>query len=216
MSTMLKRLVAATAAGAAALMIPTGAALAHDQIISATCEELSVELFDYSAANTYTVEISVDGSAALSTTFVSFFSWSHAFSDATIDHTYRVAVTSTMSAQGTFDTGVQTIECAESASASSSTTTTTTTTTAASVIAPPTTAVASGAGVAATTTPASVVAAPAAPPTSAVAPAGAAADDSLPATGTEEGPIALVALAGVVLGAALIGTAWRRHADRPS
>ena len=121
---MLKRLVVATAAvGAAALMIPTSVALAHDHTISATCEQLSVELFNYSAdaANTNTVDIWVDGSAAVSTTFGSSFSWSHAFSDATIDHTYRVAVTSTMFPEGTFDTGLQTIECAESTTTTTAT-----------------------------------------------------------------------------------------------
>jgi hypothetical protein len=227
---VLKRLLPATAAAAALVLgIPSGGVLAHDHTISATCDGISVELFDYSAdvANTNTVEIWVDGSQEVSTTFGSTFSWSHAFSDATIDHTYRVSVSSTMVAEATFDTGTRTVECTDESAGSDTTTTTTTTTTTmtttttttvVSLVPTPTTAVGSGGGVAAPTTPPSVAAepvGPAAPSTSAVTSSVGSGPtvgaDALPATGTDEGPVALVATVAIAVGAALVGAAWRRR-----
>jgi LPXTG-motif cell wall-anchored protein len=230
---MLRRLLPAIVAVSAVTLLPTGTALAHDHDITATCEGLSVEMFNYSAepANVNTVQIWVDGSVVVpSTTFGSTFSWSTSFADSTVDHTYRVSVASTMFPEATFDTGVQSIDaCAAptttttTPSTTTSTTPSTTTTTTTTTLAPPTstttTTLLGGAGPSTSSTTTTVVAAAGgvATSTTLAAPAAASrppaavspADATLPATGADENSLALAALGAILLGGFLTVVAVR-------
>jgi hypothetical protein len=224
---MLRRLLPiVVAAATVALVVPAGDALAHDHAITATCTGVSVLTSNYTdAQNPNTIDIWVDGSHVVSTTFGTAFSWSTMFDDSAIDHSYRVAVVSPTYTAGAFDTGLQTIErCATEptgvpASTAPSTTDSTSTTMPAVVAPPPplaptTTGVGSGgpAPTAMSTSPASVGAlpVPGAPATTAAS-AGVGGADSLPATGRDGRPLSVVAVAAVLAGAALVGAARRRE-----
>jgi LPXTG-motif cell wall-anchored protein len=224
-TSMLRRILPVIAAASAVTLMPVGSAVAHDDDISATCESLSVELFNYSAEapNVNTVQIWMDGAVVEGpTTFGSTFSWSEPFADPTMDHTYRVSVIATMFPEATFDTGVQNVDgCpAPTTTTTMAPTTTTTTmapTTTTTTMAPTsttttmaptstttTTAVASAGGVG-TTTLVAPVGAPSPPDPAAASPASA----TLPATGAEQNNIALVALGVLLVGGLLTAVAVR-------
>jgi LPXTG-motif cell wall-anchored protein len=234
---MLKKIVAAAGAAlAASLVLPAGAAMAHDHAVHADCYGLSVDMWDYSddPGNTNTVDIWIDGAAIVSgQTFGATYSFFQQF-DGSTDFSYRVKAVSTMFPdEASFDTGVQTVQCANAAPTTTSTTSTTSTTTtttttvapaAPTTPAPPTTAVSGGGAVATTTTTVAPVSPPTPPTPPAAAsqspgasPAGgvAASGGALPSTGSDEGLAALIALGSVLAGAALIRLATRRHPKVP-